>query len=496
MAHHPEPLHALLFPYPTQGHMTPMMQFAKNLASKGLTVTFVTTHHTHRQIIKARSQSDQVDPIHQDAHNLDLDIRSAQISDGLPLDFDRSAGFSDFIQAVDNMGGELERLIHNLNKTGPPISCVIVDTMLFWSLEVSKKLGIPWISFWTQPTFVYSIYYYAHLVEAQRRSHYKGSGNEGNILIDYIPGVPTLHPSDLPSFFNETDFDSQYILDLFRKSFQSSRRADWVLCNSFDDLESAEVNALMELQPPVLSVGPLLPSGYLKDESCDEEKRNGTTLLTEYDSSEWLDSKPKDSVIYVSFGSLIHVSKAQLGEIAMGLKDSGQPFLWALRPDIVASTVSDCLPDGFMDEMGSQGLVVPWCNQLQVLSHPSVAGFITHCGWNSMLEGISLGVPMLGFPFWADQFTNCKFMADEWKLGFRVSGGGHAGDNKMIDRKVISTAIRKLFTDEGKEIKKNLAALKDSARAALRGGGSSDKNMDSFVRGLKALNAKLRGKED
>jgi hypothetical protein len=163
-----------------------MMQFAKNLASKGLTVTFVTTHHRHSQIIKARSQSDQVDPIHQDAHNLDLDIRSAQISDGLPLDFDRSAGFSDFMQAVDNMGGELERLIHNLNKTGPPISCVIADTMLFWSLEVSKKLGIPWISFWTQPSVVYSIYYHAHLVEAQRHSHYKGSGKLSACVIRIV----------------------------------------------------------------------------------------------------------------------------------------------------------------------------------------------------------------------------------------------------------------------------------------------------------------------
>lgn len=313
-------------------------------------------------------------------------------------------------------------------------------------------------------------------------------------MIDYIPGVPPIYPTDLPSFFNETDPDSQYILDLFHKSFQSSRGADWVLCNSFDELESA-VNASMNLQPPVLCVGPLLPSGYLKAESSDAEKRIATSLLKEYDSLEWLDTKPEDSVIYVSFGSLVHLSKAQLEEIAMGLKDSGHPFLWVVRPDIVASTVSDSLPDGFLDEMGSLGLVVPWCNQLQVLSHPSVAGFITHCGWNSMLEGIALGVPMLGFPCWADQFTNCKFMADEWKLGFSLRGGSHAGETKMIERKDISSAIRKLFSDEGNEIKKNVEGLKESARIAVRGGGSSDRNLDNFVRGLKALNAELQGKQ-
>lgn len=304
-------------------------------------------------------------------------------------------------------------------------------------------------------------------------------------MIDYIPGVPTLHPRDLPTFFNETDAESQYLLDLFRKSMQSSRRADWVLCNSFDDLESAETNASMNLQPPVLRVGPLLPVRYLNGESPDEDIGIGTSLLKEYESSEWLDTKPSGSVIYVSFGTLIHVSKAQLEEIAMGLKDSKQPFLWVLRPDIVASTVSDCLPEGFLDVMGSQGLIVPWCNQLQVLSHPSVAGFITHCGWNSVFEGIALGVPLLGFPFWADQFTNCKLMVDEWKIGFRL------GDNKIKERKDISNAIRKLFTEEGKEIKKNVEALSDGAKIAVRGGGSSDKNLESFVSGLKALNAEL-----
>jgi hypothetical protein len=464
-----------------------MMQFAKNLASKGLTVTFVTTHYTHAQITKAQSpERSQVDPIQQEARNPGLHIRSAQISDGLPLDFDRSAKFFDFMCSVDNMGEELEQLIHNLNKTRHPISCVIADTLLFWSLDVTKKFGIPWISFWTQPATIYSIYYHAHLFEAHRQSLYKGSVNEDNILFDYIPGVPTLHPRDLPSFFQERDAESEYTLDLLLKSVQSSRGADWVLCNSFDDLDSPAVNA-MSLEHPVLLVGPQLPSGYLKGKSTDEDMRVGTSIWTEYDSSAWLDTKPNGSVIYVSFGSLAHLSKAQLEEIAMALKDSGQPFFWVLRPDIVSSTVSDCLPDGFLDEMGSQCLVVPWCNQLQVLSHPSVAGFITHCGWNSMLESISLGVPMIGFPSWSEQYTNCMLMADEWKLGIRLNEGStQAGDNKLIAREDICSAIRKLLSDEGKEMKKNVQGFRDRARSAMLQGGSSHKNIETFVLCLKA----------
>jgi len=154
-----------------------MMQFAKKLASKGVIVTFLTTHHRHQQITKAHTHSaEQDDPIEQEARNLGLDIRSAQISDGLPLDFDRSARFNDFMRSVDNMGGELEQFLHNLNKTGPAISCVIADTMLFWSFEITKKFAIPWISFWTQPTFRYSIFYHAHLLEDLRYSISEGTG--------------------------------------------------------------------------------------------------------------------------------------------------------------------------------------------------------------------------------------------------------------------------------------------------------------------------------
>eukprot|EP00253_Pinus_taeda_P019293 PITA_19293 len=490
MAFNPVPLHAIVIPYPTQGHITPMMQFAKRLGFKGVTVTFVTTHQRHQHITKAHTQSaEQDDPVEQEARNLGLDIRSAQISDGLPLDFDRSAGFKDFMLSVENMGGEFEKLLHNLNKTGPPISCVIADTMLIWSFEVTRKFGIPWISFWTQATALYSIYYHAHLLQDFRHSICEGIADERSISIDYIPGVPTLAVRDLPSFFREVDADTQYILDGLSKCITLSREADWVLGNSFDDLESGELN----LQPPVLHVGPLLPSGFLNSEHSDDT-RVGTNIWSQCDCSEWLDAKPNGSVIYVSFGSMIHTTKAQVEEIAMGLKESGQFFLWALRPDIVSSTVSDCLPDGFLDETKRQGLVVPWCNQLQVLSHPSIAGFVTHCGWNSMLESIAFGVPLVGFPFWSDQFTNCKLMADEWKIGFRLSGDDDEEDKGVIVRGDVSKAIIKLFSDEGKEVKKNVEVLKESARAGVRQRGSSDKNIESFVEGLRAIRSKLEEK--
>eukprot|EP00253_Pinus_taeda_P011160 PITA_11160 len=369
---------------------------------------------------------------------------------------------NDFMRSMDNIGGELEQLLHSLNKTGPAISCIIADTILPSSFEVTKKFGIPWISFWIQPTFPYSIYYHWHLLEDLCYSLSQGSVEKGGISVVYILGVPTLETMELPSFIREKDADSQYILELLLKSFEVSREADWVLGNSLDDLESKFVS----LNPLILHVGLLLPSGFLSGEHS-EDRRVGTSIWTECDSFEWLEAKPTGSVIYVSFSSMVHVTKSQLEEIAMGLKESGQFFLSAKRPDIVSSTVSDSLLDGFLNETGRQGLVVPWCNEVQVLSHPSVVGVITHCGWNSMLESIALGVPMIGFPFWMDQFTNNKLMADERKIGFRLSGG-HAAEKALILRNDMSSTIRKLFSDEGMVVKKNVEALRDGARTAVR----------------------------
>ncbi|XP_059077370.1 UDP-glycosyltransferase 86A1-like isoform X1 [Cryptomeria japonica] len=478
-----KPLHAMVIPYPTQGHVTPMMQLSKTLAAKGLIVTFVTTYHRHAEITQANSCSS--DPVLLEANKLGLDIRSAQISDGLPLNFDRSLKFYDFRRSVDNMGEALEELMNDLNKKEPPISCVIADTFLFWSLDVTKRFGIPWISFWTQPVAVYSIYHNFHLLRSH--GHYPPKGiaflaEELDDYIDYIPGVPNIQCKDLPLFLQLQDPNSDYVLDMLLKSYQSARRADWVLCNSFYELEAEAIKA-MDAETPVLTVGPLLPSSYL-DSHNPKDITVGTSFLTEYQPSEWLDSKPSESVIYVSFGSLVHVSKTQIEEIAMGLKESGQPFLWVLRPDIISSKISTCLPDSFMETCKSQGLVVPWLPQLQVLSHPSIGGFFTHCGWNSVTESIALGVPMLGFPLWTEQYTNCKLMVDEWKIGLRLRGGHR--DDKVIHREEISRAIRTLVaSEEGKAMKNRIMALRDSARSAMKAGGSSQNNIEAFIEDLK-----------
>lgn len=152
-----------------------------------------------------------------------------------------------------------------------------------------------------------------------------------------------------------------------------------------------EARSISELWPGKL-IGPMVPSAYL-DGRIKGDSGYGSSLwqpLSE-ECSEWLETKPQQSVVYISFGSMVSLTAEQMEEIALALKDSSLDFLWVVR-----ESQQEKLPNSFMDSTKQKGLVVSWCNQLEVLEHPAVGCFVTHCGWNSTLEGMSLGVPMIG----------------------------------------------------------------------------------------------------
>lgn len=189
----------------------------------------------------------------------------------------------------------------------------------------------------------------------------------------HVPGGISIESADLPSFL-KADVDPAKARRVVR-CLEKAREADWVVANSFEALEGNIVEALSE-KLQLYCVGPLLPSAYLNHHSDSRDSVVGTSSLIEIDCTKWLDGQIPKSVIYVSFGSLIPVSTSQAAEIAMGLKESGYCFMWVLRhPGPEATDVSTMLPDGFLDETKERGVVVPWCSQLRVLSHPSMAGF-------------------------------------------------------------------------------------------------------------------------
>lgn len=247
--------------------------------------------------------------------------------------------------------------------------------------------------------------------------------------------------------------------------------------------------SISELWPGKL-IGPMVPSAYL-DGRIKGDSGYGSSLwqpLSE-ECSEWLETKPQQSVVYISFGSMVSLTAEQMEEIALALKDSSLDFLWVVR-----ESQQEKLPNWFMDSTKQKGLVVSWCNQLEVLEHPAVGCFVTHCGWNSTLEGLSLGVPMIGVPQWADQLTDAKYIEEVWGIGVRAKE-----DEKGIVRKEeILKCFKEVMEGERSQvIKKNASEWKKKSEKATSEGGSSDQNICDFVNALMcSSNGKLKHSND
>lgn len=188
---------------------------------------------------------------------------------------------------------------------------------------------------------------------------------------------------------------------------------------------------------------------------------------------DWLNERDNESVVYVAFGSVAQLNVEQMHELAWGLKQSDKYFLWVVR-----QSEESKLPKGFVEETLGKGLVVQWCSQLDVLAHEAIGCFVTHCGWNSSLEAISLGVPMVAVPRWSDQPTNAKYVADVWKMGVKAM----ANEKEMITRDVVDACIRDVINGEnGKDLRINAKKWMLMAREAVKEGGSSDKWINQFV---------------
>lgn len=226
----------------------------------------------------------------------------------------------------------------------------------------------------------------------------------------------------------------------------------------------------------IKAIGPTIPSVYIGKQLEDDKDYGCNLLKSNNDCIGWLNSKETGSVVFVSFGSAAALGEEQMTELAWGLKRSNTYFLWVVR-----ETEEKKLPSNFVEETSEKGLVVQWSLQLEVLAHKAVGCFITHCGWNSTLEGLSLGVPMIAMPQWTDQSTNAKFIADIWKVGVRAK----VDEKGLVSKEEVELCIKEIIVGEkGNEIRKNSDKWKKLAEEAVDTGGSSDKSIDEFVKEL------------
>ncbi|MFS8017152.1 putative UDP-glucuronosyl/UDP-glucosyltransferase [Helianthus anomalus] len=284
-------------------------------------------------------------------------------------------------------------------------------------------------------------------------------------MIQLSETLPPMKPENLGWTSFEDVATIEVIFKLLIGAEEAYRMTEWFLCNSTTELEPEAFS----LYPDLLPIGPLLASNRLAYQAGHFWKEDPSCLA-------WLDQKPERSVIYIAFGSFTIFNQTQFKELALGLELSNQPFLWVVRPGLTNESTTAAFLEGFMDQIGSRGRIVSWAPQQKVLAHPSVACFMSHCGWNSTLEGVTNGLPFLCWPYFTDQFYNETYICDVWKAGL----GFKKDENGIITRGEIKDKVEQLLGD--KTFRDKALVIKEKVTSSVREGGCSHRNLSSFIK--------------
>ncbi|KAL3538665.1 hypothetical protein ACH5RR_002031 [Cinchona calisaya] len=462
--------HALVIPYPAQGHIRPLLKLAKILHSKGFYITFVNTEFNHQRLVRTQGA---------DAVKGFLDFQFKTIPDGLPpSDPDATQDIPALCDSIPkNCLVPFLNLIENLNDLpdSPRVSCIVSDGAMSFTLQAAEELNIPEVVFFT--TSACGFMGYLHFAELIARGYVPLKDESWmtngylDTTIDWIPGMKGIRLKDFPSFIRTTDPEDVMVYYNIVQTRNASR-AKAIIFNTFDELEKEVLEAIQMMFIQVYTIGPL----QLLEQNVNNgrlDSRMSSLWKEEVGCLQWLGQREVNSVIYVNFGSITVMSAEQLQEFAWGLADSQQYFLWIIRPDLVNGE-SAILSAEFLERTKDRGILAGWCPQEKVLEHPSVGVFLTHCGWNSTIESISNGVPMICWPFFSEQQTNCRYSCSNWKIGVEIESNAN--------REKVAESVKEMMVGEkGREMKKVALEWKERAQLATKPGGSSYQNLEKLI---------------
>ncbi|TKY65103.1 UDP-glycosyltransferase 83A1 [Spatholobus suberectus] len=435
--------HFLCIPFPVQGHVNPLMQLSLLLAKHGCKVTFVHTEFSHKRANTAGSDD------HEGSQ-----MKLVTLPDGLGPEDDRSDVTKVLLSIKSTMPARLPKLIQDINAldVDNKITCIIVTINMGWALEVGRKLGIKGALLCpASATSLASAVCIPRLIDDGIIDSQGHPTKKQEIQLS--PNMPMMDTHNFPwRGFNKIFFDHLV------QEMQTLELGEWWLCNTTNDLEPGAFS----ISPKFLPIGPLMESDGNKSSFWQED----TTCL------DWLDQQPPKSVIYVSFGSLAVMEPNQFNELALGLDLLDKPFIWVVRPSNDNKVNVNAYPHDFH---GSKGKIVGWAPQKKVLNHPAIACFVSHCGWNSTLEGVCAGVPFLCWPCATDQYIDKSYICDVWKIGL----GLDKDENGIISRGEIRTKVDQLLGDE--DIKAGSLKLKETTINNMGEGGRSSKNLNFFI---------------
>ncbi|XP_065872335.1 UDP-glycosyltransferase 76B1-like [Euphorbia lathyris] len=448
----------LLFPLPLEGHMNPMLHLAKILYSEGFSITILHTnfnspnpsdhpYFTFCSIPEGLSETE--------AATYDEDV----IATVSAMNVRCADPFRDCLANL--LSGDLKE----------PVACLITDAVWDFIGAVAASFKLPWIAL---PTSNISSFLFCDAYPYLRDKGYMAT--KDSLLNEAVPELPLLEVEDVPelpplSIKDMPEIETGNPDDFFHliaNMFNKPKSSSGMIWNSFEELEDAALLKCHEVfRVRQFVIGP--SHKYFQVPS------SSSLISQDKNSISWLDKQEPNSVLYISFGSTGMINEADFLEIAWGLANSKQPFLWVIRPgSVLGSEWLEHLPNEFYHMAPERGCIVKWAPQLEVLAHPATGGFWTHCGWNSTLESISEGVPLICWPFFGDQKINARYATDVWKIGIHLE--------HKLERGEIEKAIKRLMVGtEGKEIRERIMCLKEKVDICLNKGGSSYQSLHSLV---------------
>ncbi|KAG6693505.1 hypothetical protein I3842_09G004000 [Carya illinoinensis] len=465
--------HFFFIPLMAQGHMIPMIDMARLFAERGVIVSLVTTPYNASRFETAiRRATESGLPI----LLVQLEFPCQQV--GLPAGYENldilpsRDLLTKFYEGLSMLQQPLEK--HLQNQRHPP-TCIISDKCLSWTSETAQKFNIPRLVFHGMGCFSllssHNIKFY--------NAHSSVSSDSEPFVIPGLPQRIEITRAQLPGslFAMLPGMD-----DVRDKMQEAESMAYGVVVNTFNELERGIIEEYGKaIKKKVWCVGPVC---LYNKERLDKFERGDKPLINEQQCLGWLNSMEPSSVIYACLGSLCHLVPSQIIELGLGLEASKQPFIWVIKTgDQRYFELEEWLEkENFEERNKGRGLLIKgWAPQDFILSHPAIGGFITHCGWNSTIESVCHGVPMITWPLFTEQFLNEKLVVEILRIGIRVG--------VEIPKESVEKAIALLMDggDEGVRRRKKARELGEMARRAVEKGGSSQLNTSSLIEDIAKL---------
>ncbi|CAH8389739.1 unnamed protein product [Eruca vesicaria subsp. sativa] len=442
----------ILFPLPLQGCINPMLQLANILHSRGFSITVI---HTRFNAPKASN------------HPL---FTFLQISDGLSESQIKDDPTSNVMSLIAQINVNAESPFRDclqtiLSQESERVSCLIDDCGWLFTQNVAESLNLPRLVLSTfKATFLNA---YPILPRIRTKGYLPVSDSKAE---DSVLEFPPLLKRDLPRIFGE---DGEKLDPFLEIIVDTTMKSSGLLFMSCEELEKESLNLAKEtFKVPVFAIGPF--HSYFSASSSSLFRQDETCV-------HWLDNQEEKSVLYVSLGSVVNIKETEFLEIAWGLSNSKQSFLWVVRPGLVSGAEwIEPLSEELVRSLEEKGKIVKWSPQQEVLAHRAVGGFLTHNGWNSTLESICEGVPMICLPGGWDQMLNARFVSDVWRVGVHLEG--------QIERREIEKAVRLLMLEsEGEKIRERMNVLKDEVGRSVKDGGSSYRSIETLTNHILSL---------